>query len=235
MSTIGTPLSSSATRVLLLGSGELGKEVAIELQRFGCEVIAVDRYQNAPAMQVAHRSHVISMLDGRALRAVIEQERPQLVVPESKPSPRRRCWNWKPKATTSFRPRAARLTMDREGIRRLAAEELGLRTSPFRFASTEDEFREAVAALGMPRDQAGDESSGKGQSVVRSAADLQHSWDYSQQGGRAGGGRIIIELHPLRLRDHAADGAPRRHTVFARLSATCRSTATIASPGSRNP
>jgi phosphoribosylglycinamide formyltransferase 2 len=195
MSTIGTPLSSSATRVLLLGSGELGKEVAIELQRFGCEVIAVDRYQNAPAMQVAHRSHVISMLDGRALRAVIEQERPQLVVPEIEAIATATLLELEAEGYNIIpTARAARLTMDREGIRRLAAEELGLRTSPYRFASTEGEYREAVAALGMPCViKPVMSSSGKGQSVVRSAADLQHSWDYSQQGGRAGGGRIIIE------------------------------------------
>lgn len=195
MSTIGTPLSSSATRVLLLGSGELGKEVAIELQRFGCEVIAVDRYPNAPAMQVAHRSHVINMLDGRALRAVIEQERPRLVVPEIEAIATATLLELEAEGYNIIpTARAARLTMDREGIRRLAAEELGLRTSPYRFASTEGEYREAVAALGMPCViKPVMSSSGKGQSVVRSAADLQHSWDYSQQGGRAGGGRIIIE------------------------------------------
>src|SRR5688572_27263922 len=138
MTTIGTPLSHSATRVMLLGSGELGKEVVIELQRFGCEVIALDRYPNAPAMQVAHRSHVINMLDGAALRAVIERERPHLVVPEIEAiaTPtlielEREGFRVIPTA------RAARLTMDREGIRRLAAEELGLKTSAYRFADTE--------------------------------------------------------------------------------------------------
>jgi len=180
---------------MLLGSGELGKEVAIELQRFGCEVIAVDRYQNAPAMQVAHRSHVISMLDGQALRAVIEQERPRLVVPEIEAIATATLLELEAEGYNIIpTARAARLTMDREGIRRLAAEELGLRTSPYRFASTEGEYREAVAALGMPCViKPVMSSSGKGQSVVRSATDLQHSWDYSQQGGRAGGGRIIIE------------------------------------------
>jgi len=195
MTLIGTPLSPSATRVMLLGSGELGKEVAIELQRFGCEVIAVDRYANAPAMQVAHRSHVISMLDGQALRAVVELERPQLIVPEIEAIATPTLLELEAEGYTVIpTARAARLTMDREGIRRLAAETLGLRTSPYRFASTEAEYRAAVAELGMPCVvKPVMSSSGKGQSVVRSAADLQHAWDYSQAGGRAGGGRIIVE------------------------------------------
>lgn len=195
MTLIGTPLSPSATRVMLLGSGELGKEVAIELQRFGCEVIAVDRYANAPAMQVAHRSHVISMLDGQALRAVVELERPRLIVPEIEAIATPTLLELEAEGYTVIpTARAARLTMDREGIRRLAAETLGLRTSPYRFASTEAEYRAAVAELGMPCVvKPVMSSSGKGQSVVRGAADLQHAWDYSQAGGRAGGGRIIIE------------------------------------------
>ena len=195
MTTLGTPLSPSATRVMLLGSGELGKEVAIELQRFGCEVIAVDRYANAPAMQVAHRCHVINMLDGKALRAVVELERPRLIVPEIEAIATPTLLELEAEGHTVIpTARAARLTMDREGIRRLAAEELGLRTSPYRFASTEAEYRAAVAELGMPCVvKPVMSSSGKGQSVVRSAADLQHAWDYSQAGGRAGGGRIIVE------------------------------------------
>jgi phosphoribosylglycinamide formyltransferase 2 len=180
---------------MLLGSGELGKEVAIELQRFGCEVIAVDRYANAPAMQVAHRSHVINMLDGAALRALIERERPLLIVPEIEAiaTPtlvelEAEGWQVIPTA------RAARLTMDREGIRRLAAEELGLRTSPYRFANTEAEYRAAVAALGMPCViKPVMSSSGKGQSVIKTAADMRRAWDYSQAGGRAGGGTVIVE------------------------------------------
>jgi phosphoribosylglycinamide formyltransferase 2 len=195
MSTIGTPLSPSAKRVMLLGSGELGKEVAIELQRFGCEVIAVDRYAHAPAMQVAHRSHVISMLDGAALRALVEREKPHLIVPEIEAiaTPtlielEAEGWHVIPTA------RAARLTMDREGIRRLAAEELGLRTSPYRFAQTEAEYRAAVAAVGMPCVvKPVMSSSGKGQSVVKTADDIGHAWDYSQAGGRAGGGTVIVE------------------------------------------
>jgi phosphoribosylglycinamide formyltransferase 2 len=195
VTTLGTPLAASATRVMLLGAGELGKEVAIELQRFGCEVIAVDRYAYAPAMQVAHRSHVINMLDGKALRAVVERERPQLIVPEIEAIATPTLLELEAEGFTVIpTARAARLTMDREGIRRLAAEQLGLRTSPYRFASTETGYREAVAELGMPCViKPVMSSSGKGQSVVRSAADIQHAWNYSQQGGRAGGGRVIIE------------------------------------------
>jgi phosphoribosylglycinamide formyltransferase 2 len=180
---------------MLLGAGELGKEVAIELQRFGCEVIAVDRYPHAPAMQVAHRSHVISMLDGAALRGVIERERPQLIVPEIEAIATPTLLELEAESFTIVpTARAARLTMDREGIRRLAAETLGLRTSPYRFADTEAQYRDAVCALGMPCVvKPVMSSSGKGQSVVRSEKDLAHSWSYSQQGGRAGGGRIIVE------------------------------------------
>jgi phosphoribosylglycinamide formyltransferase 2 len=195
MTTIGTPLSPSGTRVMLLGSGELGKEVAIELQRFGCEVIAVDRYANAPAMQVAHRSHVVNMLDGAALRTLAEREKPRLIVPEIEAiaTPtlielEREGYSVVPTA------RAARLTMDREGIRRLAAEELGLETSPYRFADTEQEYRAALQELGLPCVvKPVMSSSGKGQSVVRTAADIDHAWEYSQQGGRTGRGRIIVE------------------------------------------
>jgi phosphoribosylglycinamide formyltransferase 2 len=192
---LGTPLSPSGTRVMLLGAGELGKEVAIELQRFGCEVIAVDRYPNAPAMQVAHRSHVISMLDGKALRAVIEQERPRLIVPEIEAIATPTLLDLEAEGFTVIpTARAARLTMDREGIRRLAAEQLELRTSPYRFADTREEYQAAVRELGMPCViKPVMSSSGKGQSVVRTAADIDRAWDYSQAGGRAGGGRIIVE------------------------------------------
>ncbi len=180
---------------MLLGAGELGKEVAIELQRFGCEVIAVDRYPHAPAMQVAHRSHVISMLDGTALRAVIEQERPRLIVPEIEAIATPTLLALEAEGFTVIpTARAARLTMDREGIRRLAAEQLKLRTSPYRFADTREQYEAAVRELGMPCVvKPVMSSSGKGQSVVRDAADIAHAWDYSQQGGRAGGGRIIVE------------------------------------------
>ena len=195
MTTLGTPLSPSATRVMLLGSGELGKEVVLELQRFGCEVIAVDRYSNAPAMQVAHRSHVINMLDPAALRQVVERERPKLIVPEIEAIATPTLLELEKEGFTVVpTARAARLTMDREGIRRLAAEQLGLRTSPYRFADTEQEYREALKVIGMPCVvKPVMSSSGKGQSVVRSEADVAHAWQYAQQGGRAGSGRIIVE------------------------------------------
>src|ERR671910_1197590 len=195
MTTIGTPLAPSANRVMLLGSGELGKEVAIELQRFGCEVIAVDRYPNAPAMHVAHRSHVINMLDGAALAAVVERERPHLIVPEIEAIATPTLLELEGKGFTVIpTARAARLTMDREGIRRLAAEQLGLKTSPYRFVSSMGELRDAVGELGLPCVvKPVMSSSGKGQSVVRTQADIEHAWQYSQQGGRAGGGRVIVE------------------------------------------
>src|SRR5476649_2602113 len=149
MTRIGTPLSPTATRVLLCGCGELGKEVVIELQRLGVEVIAVDRYANAPAMQVAHRSHVINMLDGAALRAVIEAEKPHFIVPEIEAIATATLLELESEGFTVIpTARAARLTMDREGIRRLAGETLGLRTSPYRFADTEEEFREAIRTIG---------------------------------------------------------------------------------------
>lgn len=195
MTTIGTPLAPSANRVMLLGSGELGKEVVIELQRFGCEVIAVDRYPNAPAMHVAHRSHVINMLDGAALAAVIERERPQLIVPEIEAIATPTLLELESKGFTVIpTARAARLTMDREGIRRLAAETLGLKTSPYRFADSLAEYRDAIGELGMPCVvKPVMSSSGKGQSVVRTQADVEHAWNYAQQGGRAGKGRVIVE------------------------------------------
>jgi phosphoribosylglycinamide formyltransferase 2 len=195
MTTIGTPLAPSGNRVMLLGSGELGKEVVIELQRFGCEVIAVDRYPNAPAMQVAHRSHVINMLDGAALAALVERERPHLIVPEIEAIATPTLLELESKGFTVIpTARAARLTMDREGIRRLAAEQLGLKTSPYRFAASMAEYRDALGELGLPCVvKPVMSSSGKGQSVVRTQADIEHAWQYSQQGGRAGGGRIIVE------------------------------------------
>jgi len=195
MTTIGTPLAPSAKRVMMLGSGELGKEVVIELQRFGCEVIAVDRYPNAPAMHVAHRSHVINMLDGAALAAVIEKERPHLIVPEIEAIATPTLLELESKGFTVIpTARAARLTMDREGIRRLAAETLGVKTSPYRFADSLAEYRDALGELGMPCVvKPVMSSSGKGQSVVRTQADIEHAWNYAQQGGRAGKGRVIVE------------------------------------------
>ena len=195
MTTIGTPLASGATRLLLLGSGELGKEVAIEAQRLGIEVIAVDRYANAPAMQVAHRSHVIDMLDPAALRAVIEDEKPDFVVPEIEAIATGELVTLEAEGYTVIpTARAARLTMDREGIRRLAAETLGLATSPYRFAGDRDEYLAAVDAIGLPCIvKPVMSSSGKGQSTVRSADDVQRAWDYAQKAGRAGAGRVIVE------------------------------------------
>ena len=195
MKPFGTPHSDHALRVLLLGAGELGKEVAIELQRYAVEVIAVDRYANAPAMQVAHRSHVIDMLDGAALRAVIELEKPDLVVPEIEAihTPTLIALEKEGQRVIPT-ARAAWLTMDREGIRKLAAEELNLPTSPYRFCDDEAQYREAVAAIGYPFViKPVMSSSGKGQSVVRGAGALQHAWDYAQSGGRAGKGRVIVE------------------------------------------
>jgi phosphoribosylglycinamide formyltransferase 2 len=191
----GTPLTEGATRLLLLGSGELGKEVAIEAQRLGVEVIAVDRYAGAPAMQVAHRSHVIPMLDAGRLRAVIEQERPTLVVPEIEAIHTATLVELEA-AGLRVVPTAlaARLTMDREGIRRLAAETLKLPTSTFRFVDTEAEYRAAIAALGLPCVvKPVMSSSGKGQSIVRTAAEVDAAWQYAQSGGRAGAGRVIVE------------------------------------------
>lgn len=195
MTTIGTPLTATATRVLMLGGGELGKEVVIELQRLGCEVIVVDRYANAPAMQVAHRHHVINMLDGAALRAVIVRESPHLIVPEIEAIATDTLVELEQEGFTVVpTARAAKLTMNREGIRRLAAEELSLPTSRYRFADTLETFQAAVQEIGMPCVvKPIMSSSGKGQSVIRSTADIAHSWQYAQEGGRAGKGRVIVE------------------------------------------
>ena len=195
MKPFGTPHSNHALKVLLLGSGELGKEVAIELQRFAVEVIAVDRYANAPAMQVAHRSHVIDMLDGAALRALIEQENPDLVVPEIEAIHTPTLVELEKKGLKVVpTARATWLTMNREGIRRLAAEELRLPTSPYRFCDNEADYRDAVAAIGFPFViKPVMSSSGKGQSIVRDASGVQHAWDYAQSGGRAGKGKVIVE------------------------------------------
>jgi phosphoribosylglycinamide formyltransferase 2 len=195
MTRIGTPLSPTATKVLLCGSGELGKEVVIELQRLGVEVIAVDRYENAPAMQVAHRSYTINMLDGDALRILIEKEQPDLVVPEIEAIATDTLVELEGEGYRVIpTARAARLTMNREGIRRLAAEDLGLRTSPYRFASTETAYREAIEEIGLPCVvKPIMSSSGKGQSTVRRPEDIEPSWQYAQEGGRAGAGTVIIE------------------------------------------
>jgi phosphoribosylglycinamide formyltransferase 2 len=192
---IGTPLKSSAVKVMLLGSGELGKEVVIEFQRYGVEVIAVDRYKDAPAMQVAHRSYVISMLDGAALRTIIEKEKPNFIIPEVEAIAtdtlielEQEGYQVVPSAN------ATRLTMNREGIRTLAAEKLKLQTSPFKFAGTKEEFVVAIKTIGTPCVvKPIMSSSGKGQSVVKSEKDIDYAWQYAQEGGRSGGGRVIIE------------------------------------------
>ncbi len=195
MTHIGTPLSPSATRILFCGGGELGKEVVIECQRLGAEVIVVDRYENAPAMQVAHRSHVVLMTDGEALRKIIELEQPHYIVPEIEAI-----------ATDTLvalenegfhvipTAKAAQLTMNREGIRRLAAEELGIPTSPYVFAETREEFDAAVEKIGLPCVvKPIMSSSGKGQSTLRAADDIDTAWHYAQDGGRTGAGKVIVE------------------------------------------
>lgn len=192
---IGTPLTKVAKKAMLCGAGELGKEVALELQRYGVEVIACDRYENAPAMQVAHRSHVFSMLDGAKLREVVMQEQPDIIIPEVEAIAtdvfvelEKEGFNVVPTA------KATLLTMNREGIRRLAAETLGLKTSAYRFADGVEEFRQAVAEVGMPCVvKPVMSSSGHGQSVIRTEADIDKAWEISQEGGRAGAGRVIVE------------------------------------------
>jgi len=194
---IGTPLSAAATRVMLLGSGELGKEVIIALQRLGCEVIAVDRYPDAPGMQVAHRSHAIAMTDGAALRALIEKEKPHLIVPEIEAIATDTLVEIERDGVAEVIPtaRATKLTMNREGIRRLAAEDLKLPTSPYRFADSLAELQVAIdGGIGYPCVvKPVMSSSGKGQSLIKTAADVEKAWDYSQAGGRVGAGRIIVE------------------------------------------
>jgi phosphoribosylglycinamide formyltransferase 2 len=193
---IGTPLSPSATRVMLLGSGELGKEVIIAFQRFGCEVIAVDRYPHAPGHQVAHRWHSIDMTDAKALRALVEQERPHFIVPEIEAIATDELARIEADGLSIVVPtaRATQLTMHREGIRRLAAEELGLPTSPYAFANSEEELRAAIRQIGYPCViKPVMSSSGKGQSVIRSEADIGTAWNYAATGGRVKQRRIIVE------------------------------------------
>lgn len=195
MTSLGTATTGSATKVLLCGAGELGKEVVIELQRFGVEVIAVDRYANAPAMQVAHRSHVISMLDGEALRRIIESEAPDFIVPEIEAIATDTLVELENEGYTVIpTARAARLTMNREGIRRLASEELELKTSEYYFADNRQEYEQAIARLGFPcMVKPVMSSSGKGQSQIRNDGDVARAWDYAQSGGRSGQGRVIVE------------------------------------------
>jgi phosphoribosylglycinamide formyltransferase 2 len=193
--TIGTPLSNTAKKAMLLGSGELGKEVAIEFQRLGVEVIAVDRYANAPAMQVAHRSYVVSMLDGDALATIIRTEKPDYIVPEVEAIATDTLIALEAEGFTVIpTAKATWLTMNREGIRSLAAKELQVKTSPFEFAGTYEEFEIAVAKIGIPCViKPIMSSSGKGQSVIKKQEDILTAWDYAQQGGRSGKGRVIIE------------------------------------------
>ncbi|MCG7897424.1 MAG: formate-dependent phosphoribosylglycinamide formyltransferase [Candidatus Thiodiazotropha weberae] len=195
MTTIGTPFTSNATKVLFCGSGELGKEVVIELQRYGCEVIACDRYENAPAMQVADRSYTFSMLDGEALREVIEQEKPDYIVPEIEAISTDTLVELEAEGFHVIpTANAARLTMNREGIRRLAAETLGIPTSDYRFVDNRQDFMDAVSEIGIPCVvKPIMSSSGKGQSTIQSDADIENSWTYAQEGGRAGAGRVIVE------------------------------------------
>ena len=221
-SRLGTPLSPSATKVMLLGSGELGKEVIIALQRLGVEVIAVDRYANAPGHQVAHRAHVINMADGAALRALIEQEKPDVIVPEIEAIATGMLVEIEREGLARVIPtaRAAQLTMNREGIRRLAAETLGLPTSPYRFADSLDEMRSATAAIGFPCIvKPVMSSSGKGQSKLDSADDVQAAWDYAASGSRVNQGRVIIEsfidfdyeITQLTVRAIGANGETETH------------------------
>lgn len=195
MAIIGTPLSESATRVLFCGAGELGKEVIIEMMRLGVEVIAVDRYPNAPGMQVAHRSHVINMLDGAELRRIIELEKPDYIVPEVEAIATDTLVEMESEGYCVIpTAKATKLTMNREGIRRLAAEELHLKTSPYRFAETFESFSKAIHEVGIPCVvKPVMSSSGHGQSVVRSESDIERSWNISQQEGRTGAGRVIVE------------------------------------------
>lgn len=219
---IGTPLSPSATKVMLLGSGELGKEVVIALQRLGIEVIAVDRYAHAPAHQVAHRAHVIDMTDAAALKSLIEQEKPDLVVPEIEAIATAALMEIESAGAATVIPtaRAAFLTMNREGIRRLAAEELGLPTSAYQFASSHEELASACHAIGFPCFvKPVMSSSGKGQSKLKSAADIEAAWDTAQSAGRVAQARVIVEsmidfdfeITQLTVRAMGADGAIETH------------------------
>ncbi|THF63273.1 formate-dependent phosphoribosylglycinamide formyltransferase [Pseudothauera rhizosphaerae] len=221
---LGTPLSASALKVMLLGSGELGKEVIIALQRLGVEVIAVDRYANAPGHQVAHRAHVIPMTDGAALRALVERERPHLIVPEIEAIATDTLAEIEAEGLAEVIPtaRAARLTMNREGIRRLAAEELGLPTSPYRFADSLAELQAAIdGAIGYPCVvKPVMSSSGKGQSTVRGPEDVARAWEYAAAGGRVNQGRVIVEgfidfdYEITQLTVRARDGAGTVQTYF---------------------
>ena len=195
MTKIGTTFTKSGKKAVLCGSGELGKEVAIELQRYGVEVVALDKYANAPAMHIAHRNHVLSMLDGDALKAVIKEENPDFIIPEIEAIATDRLVELEEEGYNVIpTAKATRLTMNREGIRRLAAETLGLPTSPYRFAETRAEFDKAVAEIGIPCVvKPVMSSSGHGQSTIKTEADIDKAWQISQEGGRAGSGKVIVE------------------------------------------
>lgn len=195
MANIGNPFTPVEKKAVLCGSGELGKEIAIELERYGVHVVAVDKYANAPAMQVAQSSHVLSMLDGDALAKMIEEENPDLVIPEVEAIATQKLIELEKKGYTVIpTAKATYLTMNREGIRRLAAEELGIPTSKYEFAQTEDEFNAAVERIGFPCVvKPVMSSSGHGQSVVRNESQVAEAWKISQEGGRAGGGKVIVE------------------------------------------
>ncbi len=195
MTNIGTPFKKNSTKAMLLGSGELGREVGIELRRLGVELIAVDKYANAPAMQIADRVHVISMLDAKSLRTVIEAERPNIIIPEVEAIATEELLKLEEEGFHVIpTAKAVNFTMNREGIRTLAAEKLGMKTSPYAFASNKEEFLKCVEKIGMPCVvKPVMSSSGHGQSVIRKADDIEHAWEYSQSGGRAGGGRVIVE------------------------------------------
>ncbi len=195
MTKIGTTFTKSGKKAVLCGSGELGKEVAIELQRYGVEVVALDKYANAPAMHIAHRNHVLSMLDGEALKAVIKEENPDFIIPEIEAIATDKLVELEEEGFNVIpTAKATRLTMNREGIRRLAAETLGLPTSPYRFAETREEFDAAVAEIGIPCVvKPVMSSSGHGQSTIKSEEDIDKAWTISQEGGRAGSGKVIVE------------------------------------------
>ncbi|MGL5016229.1 MAG: formate-dependent phosphoribosylglycinamide formyltransferase [Bacteroidales bacterium] len=195
MASIGTPLSATATKVVLCGSGELGKELTLELQRYGVEVIALDKYENAPAMQVAHRSYVVSMLDGKRLREIIESEKPDFIVPEVEAIATSTLIELEKEGFKVIpTAQATYLTMNREGIRTLAAEDLKVPTSPYKFAATFEEFKTAIETIGMPCViKPIMSSSGHGQSVVKTNSDIERAWNYAQEGGRAGAGKVIVE------------------------------------------
>ena len=236
---IGTPNTRTRTKVLMLGSGELGKEVVIELMRLGVEVVACDRYASAPAMQVAHRSHVLSMQDADKLRAVITEEKPDYVVPEIEAIATDTLVELEKEGVHVIpTARAARLTMDREGIRRLAAEDLGLKTSPYRFAVSEEEYRAAVEEVGLPCVvKPIMSSSGKGQSTVKTADDIEEGWRIAQEGARggAGPGSSSRASSTSITRSPCSPFATRPAPASAHRSGIARSTATTTSPGSRSP